>query len=111
MKSRVALATLAGGLIACGGSKRAAALQSPTDTPKTTVIPAALAAPVVEVRMTGNGTTTAANVPSRLTIKPGTTVRFINASGGRTTSRSIRIRSQRVPPPRSRLGCQTRCPN
>jgi plastocyanin len=82
MKSRVALATLVSGLIACGGSKRVAVLQSPTDTPKATVIPAALAAPVVEVRMTGNGSTTAAYVPSRLTIKPGTTVRFINASGG-----------------------------
>jgi plastocyanin len=83
MKSRVALATLAGGLVACGGSKRAAVLQSPTDTTKTvSAIPAALAAPVVEVRMTGNGTTTAAYVPNHLTIKPGTTVRFINVSGG-----------------------------
>lgn len=32
--------------------------------------------------MTGNGSTKAAYVPSSLTIKTGTTVRFINASGG-----------------------------
>jgi plastocyanin len=37
---------------------------------------------VVEVRMTGNGSTRAAYEPSRLTIKSGTTVRFINQSGG-----------------------------
>jgi plastocyanin len=32
--------------------------------------------------MTGNGTTQAAFEPSRLSIKPGSTVRFINVSGG-----------------------------
>jgi plastocyanin len=32
--------------------------------------------------MTGNGTTQAAFEPSVLSIKPGTTVRFINLSGG-----------------------------
>ena len=80
MKWHVACAILAGGLFACGGSKRAAVLQSPTATTKTvTAIPAA---PVVEVRMTGNGSTKAAYVPSSLKIKPGTTVRFINVSGG-----------------------------
>src|SRR5688572_25901814 len=37
---------------------------------------------VVEVRMTGNGRDKAAYEPSRLTVAPGTTVRFINVSGG-----------------------------
>jgi plastocyanin len=32
--------------------------------------------------MTGNGTTTAAFDPAAITIAPGTTVRFINVSGG-----------------------------
>lgn len=38
--------------------------------------------PVVEVKMTGNGSTRAAYEPSSLKIAPGTTVRFINVSGG-----------------------------
>src|SRR5205807_735267 len=33
-------------------------------------------------KMTGNGTTKAAFEPAALTIKPGTTVRFVNVSGG-----------------------------
>jgi plastocyanin len=37
---------------------------------------------VVEVKMTGNGTNVAAFEPKALTIAPGTTVRFINVSGG-----------------------------
>jgi plastocyanin len=38
--------------------------------------------PVVEVKMTGNGSTVAGYDPSSLTIAPGTTVRFVNVSGG-----------------------------
>jgi plastocyanin len=37
---------------------------------------------VVEVKMTGNGTSIAAFEPATLTVKPGTVVRFINVSGG-----------------------------
>lgn len=40
------------------------------------------AGPVVEVKMTGNGTNRAAYEPNNITIAPGTTVRFINVSGG-----------------------------
>lgn len=40
------------------------------------------AGPVVEVKMTGNGTNRAAYEPDNITIAPGTTVRFINVSGG-----------------------------
>jgi plastocyanin len=43
---------------------------------------AAMTGPVVEVKMTGNGSTTAAYEPKTLRIAPGTTVRFINVSGG-----------------------------
>ena len=58
------------GALACGGEKKA------DETP------AAPAGPVVEVKMTGNGSTQAAFEPAALTIAPGTTVRFINVSGG-----------------------------
>src|SRR5205823_13635603 len=37
---------------------------------------------VVEVKMTGNGTTQAKFEPATVTIKTGSTVRFINVSGG-----------------------------
>ena len=43
---------------------------------------AAPTGPVVEVKMTGNGTNLAAFVPKTLQIAPGTTVRFVNVSGG-----------------------------
>jgi plastocyanin len=42
----------------------------------------AASGPVVEVKMTGNGSTRAAYEPSSLKIAPGTTVRFVNVSGG-----------------------------
>jgi plastocyanin len=65
------------GALACGGEKQAS--QTPAaGTPGT---PAATG-PVVEVKMTGNGTNVAAFEPKALTIAPGTTVRFINVSGG-----------------------------
>ena len=69
------------GVLACG--KKGDQPQTQESAP-----PAAPAAgdaasgPVVEVKMTGNGSTIAAYDPSSLTIAPGTTVRFINVSGG-----------------------------
>ena len=42
----------------------------------------AVSGAVVEMEMTGNGSTLAAYEPSSLTIAPGTTVRFINVAGG-----------------------------
>ena len=65
------------GALACGGEKQAS--QTPAAQPPAT--PAATG-PVVEVKMTGNGSTVAAFDPKALTIAPGTTVRFINVSGG-----------------------------
>lgn len=64
------------GALACGGEKQAS--QTPAAQPAT---PAATG-PVVEVKMTGNGSTVAAFEPKAITIAPGTTVRFINVSGG-----------------------------
>jgi plastocyanin len=70
------------GATACGGEKKAdAPAQAPAAAPATTT-PAAPAGPVVEVKMTGNGSTQAAFAPATLTIAPGTTVRFVNVVGG-----------------------------
>ena len=73
--------------VACGGEKKSAASQAEAATP-TPAAPSAAstsaepAGAVVEVKMTGNGTSQATFEPSKLTIKAGTTVRFINVSGG-----------------------------
>jgi plastocyanin len=68
------------GALACG--KKADENQTqmaPPVAPPTAMAPAG---PVVEVKMTGNGSTRAAYEPNTLTIKPGTSVRFVNVSGG-----------------------------
>src|SRR2546425_8830588 len=74
------------GIGACGGDKKSGASQAEAATP-TPAVPAAApaaepAGAVVEVKMTGNGTSIAAFEPNKLSIKAGTTVRFINVSGG-----------------------------
>src|SRR5437773_12382942 len=66
-------------IVACGSDKKSAASQAEAATPAPAAAPAGA---VVEVKMTGNGTSVAAFEPSKLTIKTGTTVRFINVSGG-----------------------------
>ncbi|HEX9610448.1 MAG TPA: plastocyanin/azurin family copper-binding protein [Gemmatimonadales bacterium] len=66
------------GALACGGGERQAE-QTPAGGQPAATPPSA---PVVEVRMTGNGTNQAAFEPAAITIAPGTTVRFINATGG-----------------------------
>jgi plastocyanin len=75
------------GAVACSGEKKSDTSQAQAATPAPAVAaPAAPAAPpaakVVEVKMTGNGTTKAAFEPATLTIAPGATVRFINVAGG-----------------------------
>ena len=69
------------GAVACGGGEKQA---QQTETPAAGAPAAAPAGggPVVEVKMTGNGSTMAAFDPAALTIAPGTTVRFVNMSGG-----------------------------
>jgi plastocyanin len=71
-------AVLALGALACGGGEQQQAQQ---ETPAAEQQAAAPAGPVVEVKMTGTGST-AAFEPPALTIAPGTTIRFINVSGG-----------------------------
>jgi len=78
---------LALGAVACGGGSKPDASQAAAAVPATANAAAAPAAPttaavVVEVKMTGNGTTKAAFEPATLALKTGTTVRFINVSGG-----------------------------
>ena len=74
------------GAIACGEKKADQAQAAQTSTAQTTATPPPAAptggGPVVEVKMTGNGTNLAAFVPKTLQIAPGSTVRFINVSGG-----------------------------
>ena len=82
-----ALATLvAFGAVACGGGDKnanaAPAAATPAAAAPAATTPAAPAGPVVEVKMTGNGTSQAAFEPKALTIAPGTTVRFVNVVGG-----------------------------
>ena len=69
------------GALACGkkgDQTQNQQMQAPPAAPEG----AAAGGPVVEVKMTGNGSTIAAYEPSSLTIAPGTTVRFVNVSGG-----------------------------
>ena len=74
-------------IVACGGDKKSAASQAEAATPTPADVPAAApaaepAGAVVEVKMTGNGTSIAAFEPNKVSVKAGTTVRFINVSGG-----------------------------
>jgi plastocyanin len=71
-------ALVALGALACGGGERQAEQAAAGGQPAVTPAPGA----VVEVRMTGNGTNVAAFEPAAITIAPGTTLRFINVSGG-----------------------------
>ena len=67
------------GALACSKGEQAQNQQTQAAPP---AAPGGPGGPVVEVKMTGNGSTTAAFDPSSLTIAPGTTVRFVNVSGG-----------------------------
>lgn len=81
---RFALLTtvVAVGALACGKKADQNQSQMQSAPPAAAPAPAAPTGPVVEVKMTGNGSTKAAFEPSTLTIAPGTTVRFINVAGG-----------------------------
>ncbi|MGH7583277.1 MAG: plastocyanin/azurin family copper-binding protein [Gemmatimonadales bacterium] len=71
-------------LAACGGKPKGTAAESTAMAPpaaaETTA--AAPAGPAVTINMTGNGTTTAKYQPDSVTISPGTTLHFVNVSGG-----------------------------
>ena len=68
------------GTLAACGQKGGDQNQSQTSAPP--AAPATPAGPVVEVKMTGNGSTRAAFEPSTITVPAGATVRFTNVSGG-----------------------------
>jgi len=69
------------GTLAACGQKGGDQNQSQTSAPAAAPA-AAPAGPVVEVKMTGNGSTRAAFEPSTITVPAGATVRFTNVSGG-----------------------------
>jgi len=83
------------GALACGkkGDQNQTQTQTAPPAPPAGTAPATPTGPVVEVKMTGNGTTKANYEPKSITIAPGSTVR--------TTSRSGRIRFLREAPPPS----------
>jgi plastocyanin len=71
------------GALACGKKgDQAQNQQMQAAPPAAPMAGGAPTGPVVEVKMTGNGSTKAGYEPSSLTIAPGTTVRFVNVSGG-----------------------------
>ena len=67
------------GALACGKKADQAQTQS---APPAAPAAATTTGPVVEVKMTGNGSTRAAFEPNSITIPAGATVRFTNVSGG-----------------------------
>ena len=76
----VLLTTVAAiGALACGKKSDQNQTQS---APPAAPAAATTTGPVVEVKMTGNGTSRAAFEPSSITIPAGATVRFTNVSGG-----------------------------
>jgi len=87
MRSTLFTTLVAFAVVACGGDKKSTASQAEAATPAPAGDPAVTSAAqpagaVVEVKMTGNGTSVAAFEPNKLTVKTGTVVRFINVSGG-----------------------------
>jgi len=68
------------GALACG--KKGDQNQTQTPPPAAPAGSTAATGPVVEVKMTGNGSTRAAFEPSTVTVPAGGTVRFINVAGG-----------------------------
>jgi plastocyanin len=81
---RFALLTtvVAVGTLACGKGSDQNQTQTQNAPPATTPAASAATGPVVEVKMTGNGSTKAAFEPNSITVPAGGTVRFINVSGG-----------------------------
>ena len=69
------------GAVACG-KKDQNQTQTQSAPPAAPEAAAASTGPVVEVKMTGNGSTRAAFEPSSITVPAGATVRFTNVSGG-----------------------------
>jgi len=73
-------------LAACGGKAKPGAAGESTAAAAPAAAPESSATapsgPSVTIKMTGNGTTAAKYDPDSVTISPGTTLHFINVSGG-----------------------------
>ena len=69
------------GALACSKGEQNQS-QTPSAPPAAPAGAAAPSGPVVEVKMTGNGSTRAGFEPSSITIPAGATVRFTNVAGG-----------------------------
>jgi plastocyanin len=87
MRSMMLGAVVAAVALACGRGEQAGQTGGgQRDTmPPTGAAPAGGAqggGQVVEIRMTGNGRDRAAYEPAQVTVQPGTTLRFVNVSGG-----------------------------
>jgi len=83
MRFALLTAVVAIGALACGqkGDQNQNQMQAAPPAPPAAG-EAAATGPVVEVKMTGNGSTKAAFEPNSITIPVGATVRFTNVSGG-----------------------------
>jgi len=87
MRFALLTAVVAIGALACGKKGDQTQNQTQAAPPAPPAPPAASGAaattgPVVEVKMTGNGSTKAGFEPSSMTIPSGATVRFTNVAGG-----------------------------
>ena len=80
MRFALLTAVVAIGALACG--KKGDQTQDQAQAAPPAAPAAAPTGPVVEVKMTGNGSTKAAFEPSSITVPAGATVRFTNVSGG-----------------------------
>ena len=70
------------GALACGKKGNDQSQSQMSAPPAAPAAAATTTGPVVEVKMTGNGSTRAAFEPNSFTIPVGATVRFTNVSGG-----------------------------
>jgi plastocyanin len=70
------------GAVACGKKGSDQNQSTMQGAPPAAPAAATTTGPVVEVKMTGNGTSRAAFEPSSITIPAGATVRFTNVTGG-----------------------------
>jgi len=83
MRFALLTAVVAIGALACGKKGDQTQNQTPAAPPAAAAPAAATTTgPVVEVKMTGNGSTKAGFEPSSITIPAGATVRFTNVAGG-----------------------------
>ena len=80
MRFALLTAVVAIGALACG--KKGDQAQNQTQAAPPAASASAPTGPVIEVKMTGNGSTKAAFEPSTITVPAGATVRFTNVSGG-----------------------------